>query len=72
MVYSFSSRTSLRSLGTFMVPRSHRPRATHGLAYVYFGYWVSRPRKMDYKCRFLPAGAADAGRLGKELSRIRK
>ncbi len=56
MVYSFSNRRrKSRSLGTFMILRSHRRARRGGLHYTSISATGSKARrKVDYKGRFLP------------------
>ncbi len=61
-VYSFFDPDQpRRSLGVFMVLSLIEQARSIGMEYVYLGYYIAGARKMEYKGRFKPLEALDAG-----------
>ena len=56
MVYSFydPEHEARTGLGSYIILEHIRRAASHGLPYVYLGYWVHGSERMQYKVRYRP------------------
>lgn len=53
-VYTFFDPDAQGSLGTYGVLWQLEQCRSHGLPWLYLGYWIEQSRKMSYKSRFQP------------------